>query len=728
MAIAQNNVDNFSKRIQIITDILRKSDPIGVVSIFSVYATQTLVGQDGVDTEPVFKNFQQHHAELLMALVMTIPSSEWENSQITPIVMQTMFDNIPKIAETLLCQRTLAAESIVDRQNITIMSLQDRIRFNTQVVRNWGYYSEVIRISTDLYGPLDDRLKAHFGFGATDLIMVMTTVIKEFERRHSEYYMRLKNVIHSSNTQQMAQNCYKYFPEAGSKPEDLLAAMPPNISCKSMASIIKEYCDLKHPERASFSTVEIAKLSGKTENVVELVFKSLSLTLGSLAGINAADLLLSNPIWDFPGIDIGNLFVFPIPQMVFSHIHSIMARLAKEAGIKTHLESRRADYLEDQLEDTLKKALPEATAIRGAKWQVGTKRFETDLIMVLDRTVLIAEAKSNHLTPQGLRGAPNRVKRHVSEMILYPSQQSARLASTILSAKQGDIVADKIIRKIGIAPDSIDQIIRISVTLDDFSILSSAEAEFKEIGWIPADHQLAPTITIADLIYIADILDHPLTYIHYLNERMFLQKSFRLLGDELDFLGLYLSTGFDISEIQEKNPTLSVSGMSESLDRYYMSRDAGVVLQKPKLQLNHLFRSIIKQLQKNKPLGWTTIGLSLLSVASPNKQIIIKQYLTKLRKKALKKFDGYSFQIQPPIHYKTRIIFYAFPETLRGKTYKIIEKLAIDALKDKRIDNIVIFSRCAKRWGIVYEEVLLVNRFLGCINKKFIQKRCPYQR
>ncbi|TIY07916.1 MAG: hypothetical protein E5V18_08240, partial [Mesorhizobium sp.] len=365
----------------------------------------------------------------------------------------------------------------------------------------------------------------------------MAAVVREFERRHSEHFTRLAKVIRSPNVRQMVRNYYKYFPELKGGPEDLLAAMPPGASRDGMMGMIMGHCDLRHSERASFTVAEVAKLSGKPKNLVEAILESLSRAPGSLAGTIPDHLFLANPIWDAPGIDLGDLFVFPIPQMVFSHIHRVMARLAEEAGIKTQLESRRADYLESQLEHTMRKVLPEATIVPAAKWQVGAEQFETDLLVTLDRTVIIAEAKSNHLTPQGLRGAPDRVKRHVSDMVLYPSQQSARLATLITSAKDGYAAAEAIVRRIGIDPASVDQIIRISVTLDDFSVLSSAEADFKEIGWVPADHQLAPTITIADLICIADILDHPLTFLHYLGERIYLQKSFSLFGDELDFLG-----------------------------------------------------------------------------------------------------------------------------------------------------------------------------------------------
>jgi hypothetical protein len=719
LAAARHSVDEFPAILKIVTDELRKSDPIGIVSTFAAYGLQTLVGREGVNTKSALKDVQQHHAELLLALMMTVPLDEWGKDPFSPAIMGTVFETVPKIAETFLHQRILAAESITDKQQFTILSLQERIRLHTQAVRNWGYYSDVIRISTDLYEPLNDRFRSHFGFGATDLIDVMVAVVEEFERRHSEHFMRLAKVIRSPNVRQMVRNYYKYFPELEGGLEDILVAMPPGISRDGMMGMIMGHCDLRHSERASFTVAEVARLSGKAENKVDTILKSLSRPPGSLAGTNPDHLFLANPLWDAPGINLGSLFVFPIPQMVFSHIHRVMARLAEEAGVKTQLESRRASYLESQLEGTMRKALPGATIVPAAKWQVGTEQFETDLLVTLDRTVLIAEAKSNQLTPQGLRGAPDRVKRHVSDLVLYPSLQSDRLASLISSAKEGDAVADAIVRQIGVDPALVDQIIRISVTLDDFSVLSSAEADFKEIGWVPADHQLAPTITIADLICIADILDHPLTNLHYLGERIYLQKSFSLLGDELDFLGLYLITGFNIAGLRDGNSIFSPSGMSEPLDRYYMSRDAGITLPKPKPQLSPLFSSIIKQLEQRKSPGWTTVGLHLLSSADPSEQKIIERNLTKLRGMVRKNFrePGHisSLQVQPPVQRKARIIFYAFPEELRGESRKTMEGLAAQATDDERVDHIVVFARCTDRWDVPYEAVLLVRRPLGDI-------------
>jgi len=138
LAAARHSVDEFPATLQIVTDELRKSDPIGIVPTFAAYGLQTLAGREGVNTKSVLKDIQQHHAELLLALVMTIPLDEWGKDPFTPAIMGTVFETVPKVAETFLHQRILAAEGVTDKQEFTVLSLQERIRLHTQAVRNWG--------------------------------------------------------------------------------------------------------------------------------------------------------------------------------------------------------------------------------------------------------------------------------------------------------------------------------------------------------------------------------------------------------------------------------------------------------------------------------------------------------------------------------------------------------------------------------------------------------------
>ncbi len=124
--------------------------------------------------------------------------------------------------------------------------------------------------------------------------------------------------------------------------------------------------------------------------------------------------------------------------------------------------------------------------------------YETDVLVVLDRTVLIIECKSASLSPQGLRGAPDRARKHVKELIAEPAAQSARLEH-VISLARGRCPALEVARGLGIDPIEITTVIRISVTLDDLTILVLCKRELKAAGWIPNELELPTTLNIADL-------------------------------------------------------------------------------------------------------------------------------------------------------------------------------------------------------------------------------------
>jgi hypothetical protein len=92
---------------------------------------------------------------------------------------------------------------------------------------------------------------------------------------------------------------------------------------------------------------------------------------------------------------------------------------------------------------------------------------------------LIVEDKSAALSASGLRGAPDRIKRHIQDLILAPSEQSTRFENLIRAAQGGDVAAIESLKPLGLPLDAIDRILRVSVTLDDFSVLSSAERQLK---------------------------------------------------------------------------------------------------------------------------------------------------------------------------------------------------------------------------------------------------------
>jgi hypothetical protein len=705
-------VVDFPKTLELVKDQLRRHDPLGIMACFAGYELITFVGSKDGSKQKAPKDILQHHAELLQAIVLTITPDQWGQAPVVPDVMQIVFDSLPKLSDTFFLQRMLDAEKVSDEQELAVLSLQERIRMHTMGVRNWGHFGAVTRISKELYSAVDFAFTSHYGFSCTDFIDVMHRVVGELERRQTEHWNRLRRVMRGKNPRQVFRLYFKNVPGLVGNAEDMLAALP-GIDVDAAKAAVMAHYDLRLSDCGTFTPDEIAKLSGHSLQIVDSVFRAISLTPGALAAAKTEYLFLGNPIWEAPAIDLGTSFFLPMPQAVFSHIHRIMDRLADAAGLKEAVERARSNYLQEKLEAALRSALPGADIKPNAKWKIGDQVFETDVLVVIDRTVIAAEAKANRLTPEGLRGAPARVKRHVQDMVLAPSVQSERLANLIGKAQSGDAASIGIVTGLGINPDAVDRVIRLSVTLDDLSVISAAEGEFKRVGWVPMDHELAPTVLIADLLCIIDILDKPLLLLHYLSERTYFQKALNLMGDELDFLGLYLENGFNFV-LAGKDMVFAPSGLSWLIDRYYDALDAGIAQSKPKPNLSALFTQIIDRLNERRPRGWTTVGLHLLGAANPSEQRRVERSLDKLRAMVRKNYRDpthiNSVLIQPPQRYKARVGFYLFPEQLRGELKSTMERLSAEALDTGGVESIVLFARSTEKWDVPYEAVMFAKK------------------
>ncbi|WP_253710739.1 hypothetical protein [Bradyrhizobium sp. WD16] len=704
-------VAEFPKTLELVKDQLCHHDPVGILACYAGYGLLTFGSEDSSRGKPV-ADVLQHHAELLQAIVLSIPLDQWGPAPVRPHVMQTVFDSMPKLSDTFFLERTLDGQKISDPQELAVLELQERIRLHTMAVRNWAHFLSVIQISKELYGALDASFVAHHGFSCTDLIEVMHCALREYERRQTEHWGRFRRVLRGRNPRQIFRLYFQNVPGLVGDPEKMLAAMP-GIDLDSAKAFVMSHYDLRIAEFGTFTPDGLAQLSGRSPQVVEKILRAISLKPGSLSEAKTEYLFLGNPVWETPAIDLEDRFFLPIPMAVFSHIHRIMERLARAAGLKKAVEKTRSSYLQEKLETTLRSALPGAKITPGATWKLGDQGFETDVLVVIDRTVIAAEAKANRLTPEGLRGAPARVKRHIQEMVLDPSIQSERLANVIARAQAGDQESVAITAGLGIDPASVDRVIRLSVTLDDLSVLSSAEAEFKKVGWVPEDHELAPTLLIADLLCIVDILDKPLLLLHYLNERNYFQKAHHLLGDELDYLGIYLDNGFNFV-LPDKDLLFNVAGLSGPIDRYYNALNAGITAPKPKAMLSPLFTQIIDRLNEKRPMGWTTVGIHLLGAANPSEQRRIERSLDKLRTMVRKNYRDpeyvSSMQIQPSQEHKARVGFYVFPEQLRPQLKQSLEQLANQALDASGGRAVVLFARCTERWDLPYEAAVCVQK------------------
>ncbi len=174
--------------------------------------------------------------------------------------------------------------------------------------------------------------------------------------------------------------------------------------------------------------------------------------------------------------------------------------------------------------------------------------------------------------------------------------------------------------------EKVERIVRISVTLEDFATLQSQVHALKDTGWIPESVDVAPTFSAADLEVVFEILENAAERIHYLSRRNDIGKRFRVIGDELDMLGIYLKTVFHIEHSEKETPTLMVAGMSRDIDEYFQALDSGASVPKPVARKTKLWRDIGQVIEQRIKFRWSEAAVMLLNVPHEDQHRMQKEF------------------------------------------------------------------------------------------------------
>jgi hypothetical protein len=411
------------------------------------------------------------------------------------------------------------------------------------------------------------------------------------------------------------------------------------------------------------------------------VFGRLSLAFGSLASHQPEHLLLDNPVWRKPVIDVGRGEYFcAIPQVFFSFVRPILDDLVEgNPQLIRACENRRARFLECELARLFAHAFPGAEIVARFQWTDGDKEYENDLLVRVDSHLLLVEAKSGTISWPALRGAPDRAKRHIEDLFIAPSVQSARLAERIKAVVKSPELRLSYLPGLDLRLEQVHTVLRLSVTLEDFAMTQANLRVLRDTGWLPPGHALAPCILLTDLEIVFDILEPMGQKIHYLRRRTELAASMDAIGDELDHLGFYLATGFNVGEAEFGGVGLHLIGMSKDVDDYCMARAEGVQGKKPRLRLSKWWSDICATLEQRRFYQWTDANNILLSL-SPEEQENAERMFKKVLKNVLANWRDPSHEcsvvVIPHLRKSNALALYAFRDEDRSARRERMEAIA----------------------------------------------------
>lgn len=688
----------FEESLAKLADLIRSVDPLHLLSVLAVYglfAGMTETGKIQRKKEPETA-VQQAHVELAQAVALTIPDDQLCDAPAIPDKVQEIWDLLIALGKAFHLKRLVQRQHARTEEQKGVLQLQEQLRLHTQFVRNWGYFKRVVAITRRLYAPLDSLYQESVGLGATQLIRLFEYLVNRSETAINERWQRLRPVA-SARTMEEAVVAYcAAVPEAEDTPEDLIRRFrEQGVSREMVLSIVLSHYDLQLPEVFTFRVSEIAAETGLDAGALRQALPGLCYRFGELGEADHERFFLGNPVWLKPLIQLSeDIYYCATPQVFFGFVFQILEELlADNADARRECARRRAEFLEDEVTTLLGQAFPGSEYTRNFRWRDNGVEYESDLLLKVDSYLLLVEAKSGSITWPALRGAPDRVKRHVEELLIEPARQSKRLADKLERARAGVAGDVDVLQQLPFDVENVQKIIRLSVTLEDFATIQANVASLKPTGWLDGEFAVSPTLALADLEIVIDILDSAPTRIHYLLRRAEFEEHMAYKGDELDLLGLYLDTAFNLGEVEFLGHSWMLVEMSHKIDEYYTALDQGIARKRPALRSTQWWTDIRRRIEERRPNRWSEVAVTLMNVSHDDQQSAqkaFKKIVKNVRKNWRREGHMNSIILEPPKWRRDAFGLLAFRDRQKHERHQFMENVAAQVFERSHAERCLI--------------------------------------
>ena len=251
------------------------------------------------------------------------------------------------------------------------------------------------------------------------------------------------------------------------------------------------------------------------------------------------------------------------------------------------------------------------------------KRSEGDGLIIFDDTLIILEDKAGKISDQARRGALKSLRADLEELVDKAYQQAARTLNFI---RESDEV--KFLKKNGaelcrLRYRDFRNVFLVAVSFDALASLSTGLPLLRRLGMVKGK-EWPWSVSLYDLRIIAEVCDHPTTFLHYLTRRIHCNAHEKLVSsDEIDLFGHYLKQGlyFDESEDFINAGTVLVHDWSSEIDDYFQHiMGLGPEVKKPSVPMHPLFERLITTLESTRPRHFASACLALQDFDDPSRK------------------------------------------------------------------------------------------------------------
>ncbi len=479
--------------------------------------------------------------------------------------------------------------------------IQARSRVHLTMIRSLSYeHQRIALILQGLSGPFERELEDAVGFTAGDVIRYTAAIAEIVNGRMRERGGQLKAGL-----------------------EDLRqAARAQGFSSKAEIDQVARSAGMAWV--ASVGYVDWIVEPGQLDNNVDRARSFLdrfSLGFGQPQAPPAGPVL---DLLDRPLVALGgdqffcNLFVF----LTDAAKRNLEDALQQDQEVWDRYQSHRASFLEQQTAQHLSAAMPSAELHRNLRYEGEEGAGELDLLVRLDRIVLLCECKAGSITPPQRQG--HRLRRALREVLGEAHYQALRARRHI---HNGGAFTTQDSDNIAIDPESIDHFFVMVATLDEVSsfvtnlAIPVAEGIF-EAGDIPW------AVSVTDLELIADMVDLNVLLPHYLVRRARIANQAHLTAiEEMDWFMHFVNEGLYFADDLDSLGAVSLDSFTQPMDDYYeyIAGRRQKPAPKPQVRMRAKYRTLIRRLEAAAPPGWASGALLLANYGLEGQDDVLRE-------------------------------------------------------------------------------------------------------
>lgn len=597
----------FAASLSELRDLLLSADQVEVLARAGIQAT---LAQRPRNRATRAVDLQIFHVELLQALCLAGPRHE---DSAPPDFPKLASSAMALIDQNQRAYRGMAQTRVsADAAENDKRELIDLVRNWTLAVRGPRHPRQTRHYAADMAKAVDAVFRNAHGCSAVATLHALETVVTLTEQRLRALIEQAGPWLSQTSPKRMLEVYVAELDETDAAA--VRAAIAPFADkLEQVKAHLWNRMEADYAPLLTFVFDDLAPPDLIERAQLRAVLDSLSLSFGELDDDAVKHLHLDNPVRLRPFIRMDDDRYFcPCPPIVGAGLSEIFQALCNRTPkVAKRLEDARADWLERRLEALVAEHLPRADLRRSVSWldADGVTRWESDIVAVIDKTVLAFEAKSGKVSPPARRGAERSLKTDLDKLVGEASIQSARFKALIETAST-PLTFDTSTGPWTLDPAEVRDVVRVNVLLDTVGPLSSHWPRLMACGLLRTN-DLAPSMSIFELETIFEVLTLQLERCHYLSRRAELERTSAYIADELDLLALYLQTQFNLGDQEFSKTPLQLYGMSEDLARAYAMSDRPPVLP---IRRRPLWQGLLSSLETLGHKGWTRFGRRLLNV------------------------------------------------------------------------------------------------------------------